>query len=233
MEQIIAMGGGGFSMEPNNLVLDGYILEQTGKSRPAVCFLPTASGDADSYIVKFYSSFAQFTCVPSHLSLFRLPMADLRSFILEKDVIYVGGGNTRSLLSLWREWDLDEILREAWEQGVVLAGLSAGGMCWFEQGLTDSVPGQLGTLDCLGFLPGSFCPHYDGEVERSTAYHRLISAGNILPGYGVEDGAALHFVGTELKRVVSSRLNARAYVVAGDLDGAREQALETMCLVEG
>ena len=100
--QIIAMGGGGFSMEPDNLALDRYILEQTGKSRPVVCFLPTASGDADGYIVKFYSAFTKLDCQPSHLSLFRPPTADLEPFIFENDVIYVGGGNTRSMLALWR-----------------------------------------------------------------------------------------------------------------------------------
>ncbi len=231
MKQIIAMGGGGFSMEPDNSALDRYVLEQTNKSTPRVCFIPTASGDADGYIVKFYSAFTRLDCVPSHLSLFRLPTTDLQSFVLEKDVIYVGGGNTRSMLSLWREWELDETLREAWRQGVVLAGLSAGGMCWFKQGLTDSIPGQLGALDCLGFLPGSFCPHYDGENERPPVYRRLVSESSILPGYAADNGAALHFVDGELKCVVSSRPNARVYIVERVSDGAKEQALESVYLL--
>lgn len=219
------MGGGGFSMEPDNLALDRYVLVQAGKRRPKVCFLGTASGDADGYIVKFYAAFTTLECEPSHLSLFRLPSAGLEATVLAQDVIYVGGGNTRSMLALWREWGLDEILKRAWQQGVVLAGLSAGATCWFEQGVTDSVPGTLGALDCLGLLPGSCCPHYDGEAERRPAYHRLVAGGTIMPGYGIDDGAALHFVDQELKCVISSRPDARAYAVAGTRDGVGEQAL--------
>jgi len=213
MKQIIALGGGGFSMEPDNLALDRYILKQINKSRPAVCFLPTASGDAEGYIVNFYAAFTKLDCRPSHLSLFNLPTADLESFVLEQDIIYVGGGNTRSMLALWREWSLDKILYQAWQQGVILSGLSAGAICWFEQGVTDSVPGRLGTLNCLGFLPGSCCPHYDGEAERRPAYQRLLSHCEILPGYGIDDGVALHFVDQELNHVVTSRPRARAYLV--------------------
>ena len=236
VKQIIAMGGGGFSMEPDNLALDRYVLAQAGRRRPAdtvrprVCFLATASGDADGYIVKFYEAFTTLDCEPSHLSLFRLPSADLASAILAQDVIYVGGGNTRSMLVLWREWGLDEVLKTAWQQGVVLAGLSAGAVCWFEQGVTDSVPGTLGALDCLGMLPGSCCPHYDGEVERRPAYHRLVAGGTILPGYGIDDGAALHFVDQELKCVISSRPDATAYEVAGTGDGVSERALASTLL---
>jgi peptidase E len=232
MKQIIAMGGGGFSMEPDNLALDRYVLAQTGKSQPKVCFLPTASGDAEGYVVNFYTAFTQLDCQPSHLFLFRLPTADLESFILEKDVIYVGGGNTRSMLALWREWGLDEILRTAWQNGVVLTGLSAGAICWFEQGVTDSVPGKLGPLDCLGLLPGSCCPHYDGETERRPAYHQLIADDDISPGYGIDDGAALHFVDQALKCVVGSRPNAQAYR-AGKIAGeVNEQALDAIYLLE-
>ena len=213
MRQIIAMGGGGFSMEPDNLLLDQYVLKQTMKDRPEICFLPTASAESTEYILNFYNAFGQLDCRPSYLSLFKPPTADLESFILEKDVIYVGGGNTKSMLTLWREWDLDIILRKAWEQGVILAGLSAGGICWFEQGVTDSIPGGLSPLDCLGFLPGSFCPHYDGEQERQPVYQDLVAKGAIKPGYAADDGAALHFLGNELTRVTSSRPDAKAYEV--------------------
>lgn len=232
LKQIIAMGGGGFSMEPDNLALDRYVLAQTGKTRPKVCFLPTASGDAEGYVVNFYTAFTQLDCQPSHLFLFRVPTADLASFILEKDAIYVGGGNTRSMLALWREWGLDKILKTAWERGVVLAGLSAGAICWFEQGVTDSVPGRLGPLDCLGLLSGSCCPHYDGESERRPAYQRLIATDEISPGYGLDDGAALHFVDQALKGAVNSRRNAKAYRVAKTAGGVEEQALDTIYLLE-
>jgi dipeptidase E len=233
MKQIIAMGGGGFSMEPENPALDRYVLAQAGKRNPAVCFLPTASGDADGYIVSFYSAFTQLECRPSHLSLFRPSTADLAAYLLEKDVVYVGGGNTRSMLGLWREWGLDEILQAGWEQGVVLAGLSAGAICWFEQGVTDSVPGTLGVLDCLGFLPGSCCPHYDGEAERRPAYRRLVAGGEILPGFGVDDGVALHFVDGELKAAVSSRPQARAYRVRKSGDELEEEELVCSYLLDG
>jgi dipeptidase E len=232
MKQIVAMGGGGFSMEPDNLALDRYVLEQTGKSTPSVCFLSTASGDAAAYVVKFYSAFTTFDCSPSHFSLFSPPTSDLRSFLLKKDVIYVGGGQTRNMLALWREWGLDSVLGEAWEQGVVLAALSAGGVCWFEEALSDSVtPGELGRLSCLRLLPGSFCPHYDAESERRQVYHRLVSSNGILPGYGADDGAALHFVETELKSVVASRPDATAYRVKQVGGSAQECALEARYLL--
>ena len=209
-KQIVAMGGGGFSMEETPL-LDQYILGLSSQARPKVCFLPTASGDSDKYIVRFYSAFTQLSCIPSHLSLFKPPTSDLRSFVMKQDIIYVGGGNTKNLIVLWKEWGLDQILREAWESGVILAGLSAGSICWFEEGLSDSIPGQMTVLPCLGFLKGSNCPHYDGEPERRLYYHRLLSQGLISPGYAADDGVALHFTGDRLEKIVSSRPQAKAY----------------------
>jgi peptidase E len=187
------------------------VLSLAPRDRPKVCFVPTASGDAESYIDRFYASFNELPCTPSHLSLFKLPSADLRSFVREQDVIYVGGGNTRSMLALWREWQLDRIFREAWEEGMVLAGISAGSICWFEQGTTDSIPGDLTVLRCLGFLDGSNCPHYDGEPARRPSYRRMVAEGTIGAGYATDDGVALHYVGTELRQIVSSRPHAMAY----------------------
>jgi dipeptidase E len=230
MRQIIAMGGGGFSMEPDNLALDRYILAQTSKADPAVCFLPTASGDADGYIVKFYAAFTGLACRPTHLSLFGRTPPDLGAFLLAQDVVYVGGGNTRSMLALWREWGLDDALRAAWDQGVILAGLSAGAICWFEEGVTDSAAGSLGPLAGLGLLAGSCCPHYDGEPERRPAYQRLVAGGAMLPGYGIDDGAALHFLDNELRAVVASRPESRAYRVVSAVDGVQEQALDVVYL---
>ena len=212
--QIVAMGGGGFSMEPENLALDRYVLGLAGRATPRVCFLPTASGDSAEYVGHFDAAFATLACVPTHLSLFDPPSADLRSFVRAQDVLYVGGGSTRNLLVLWREWGLDRILREAWEGGAVPAGLSAGSLCWFEEGVSDSVvPGRLAPLRGLGFLPGSHCPHYDGEPERRPTYHRLVAERRLVAGYAADDGAALHFVGPRLVRVVASRPQARAYHV--------------------
>lgn len=130
---------------------------------------------------------------------------------MQQDIIYVGGGNTKNLIALWKEWHLDRILRQAWHQGIILCGLSAGSICWFEEGITDSIPGELTPLKCLGFLPGSNCPHYDGETKRKPAYHRLLSQEQISPGYAADDGVALHFIGDRLSKIVSSRPEAKAY----------------------
>jgi dipeptidase E len=210
--QIITLGGGGFAVDPTNLALDLYILAQARNPEPAVAFLPTATGDADSYIVRFYAAYLGLSCRPSHLSFFRRT-PDLRSYLLAQDVIYVGGGNTKSMLAVWREWSLPEILREAWESGIVLAGISAGAICWFEQGVTDSWADQLRALTCLGFLPGSCCPHYSGEAEHRPAYQRLMHNKEILPGFAIDDGAAIHFINDEVHRVVASRKGATAYRV--------------------
>lgn len=209
--QIIAMGGGGFSMEPWNPLLDLYALKQTGKERPKVCFIGTASGDAQGYIDRFYASFSKYNCLASHLSLFKGHTSAIEEFILDKDVIYVGGGNTKNLLALWKEWGVDRAIRKAYEQGTVLAGISAGSICWFEQGVTDSIPGDLTSLNCLGWIKGSNCPHYDGESDRKEAYHRLLKNGSILPGLATEDGVAAHFINEELHEFVSSQPEKKAY----------------------
>jgi dipeptidase E len=222
--QIIALGGGGFSVEPENLALDRYILAQAHVPEPAVVFVPTASGDSDNYVVRFYAAYLGLPCRPSHLPLFRRT-PELRSYLLAQDVIYVGGGNTKSMLAVWREWSLPEILREAWESGVVLAGISAGAICWFEQGVTDSWADQLWVLDCLGFLPGSCCPHYSGEAERRPAYHRLLRDGEISPGFAIDDGAALHFIDNEVYRVIASRKDALAYRVQRSDGAIREDPM--------
>jgi peptidase E len=139
--------------------------------------------------------------------------------VLSQDVLYVGGGNTKSLLGVWREWGLPEVLREAWASGIVLAGVSAGAICWFEQGLTDSFAGELRPLECLGFLAGSCCPHYDGDPARRPTYHERQRTGDLLTGLAIDDGAAVHFLDDEIHRVVASRPGVTAYRV-GKRDGA-------------
>lgn len=230
--QIIAMGGGGFSMEPDNMLLDRYFIKQTGKAHPSVCFLATASGDADAYIVRFYAAFSKLGCRPTHLSLFR-PPEDLAAFLLSQDAIYVGGGNTKSMLALWRGWKLDIILRRAWRRGVLLGGISAGSICWFEQGLTDSLPGKLTALPCLGFLPGSNSPHYDGEPERRAAYRSLVAHGKLRDGIAADDGVALHFVGRKLHRIVSSRPGASAYRLRREAGATSEERVAPTYLGRG
>ncbi|MGH2922639.1 MAG: Type 1 glutamine amidotransferase-like domain-containing protein [Solirubrobacterales bacterium] len=209
MRQIVAFGGGGFSMESGNPLLDDYVLGLTGSADPRVCLLPTASGDADHYLVRFYNAFRD-RARPSHVSLFRRErgVPDVRAHLLAQDLIYVGGGSLLSLLGVWRAHGIDEYLREAWEAGVVLCGLSAGSLCWFAESVS-GYHGEVNRVGALGFLPHSNAVHYS-DGDRRSAFHRHLLEG-MPPGYAAEDGAALRFVGDELVEVVSSRPEARAY----------------------
>jgi dipeptidase E len=211
-------------MEPENLALDRYVLAQARVPEPAVAFVPTASGESDNYIVRFYTAYLGLPCRPSHLAFFRRT-PDLRAYLLAQDVIYVGGGNTKSMLAVWREWGVPELLREAWESGIVLAGISAGAICWFEQGVTDSFADQLRVMECLGFLPGSCCPHYSGEPDRRPSFHRLLRHGEIAPGFAIDDGAAIHFTNNQVHRVVASRKGATAYHVHSTGGEVREEPM--------
>src|SRR5262249_33416007 len=180
--QIIAIGGGALPLELDNLLLVRYFLQQTRRRRPRVAFLGTAGGDAEAGRLRFYAGFSQFPCRPTHLTFFARTPRDLESFVLEQDAIFVGGGNTRSMLAVWRDWGLDGYLRSAWERGIVLGGGSAGSICWFEHGVTDSIAGPLTALPCLGFLSGSNCPHYDSEPLRRPAFRKLVALGSIPDG---------------------------------------------------
>jgi peptidase E len=189
---------------------DDAVLELGG---PRVCFVPTPSGDAPP--IRFYESFAH-RAEATHVSFTPWPRADLREHVLSRDAVYVSGGSTANALAIWRAHGFDEILREAWERGILLCGWSAGMLCWFEAGVTDSFGPQFeGLHDGLGFLPGSACPHYDGEVRRRPVYRELVANG-FPPGYAADDGAALHFLGTELEEVVAAEEGARAYRVEPD-----------------
>jgi dipeptidase E len=216
---IVAMGGGGFSMEPDNPLLDDFVLSLSRRQPARVCFVPTASADAATYVVRFYRAFVG-RCAPTDLTLWNPPAlprrpartSDLPAFVAEQDLFYVGGGDTANLLVLWRRHGLDTLLRDAWSRGAVLAGVSAGMLCWFKGGVTDSFGGLEPLDDGLGLIDASACPHYDGEAERRAAYQRAI-AGGLPAGYAADDGAALHFRGTDLIEVVSSRPAAGAYRV--------------------
>jgi dipeptidase E len=224
---IIAMGGGGFSMEPENLLLDEFILASARAPRPRVCFLPTASGDAESYVAGFYRAFSGLDCRPSDLALFDRRISDLEKFVLGQDVIYVGGGNTANLLAVWRAHGLDRVLRRAWEEGVLLCGLSAGMNCWFEASVTDSFDAsRLAALhDGLGLIPGSACPHYDGEEQRRPTYRSLIGEGRLPAGWAADDGAAIVFEVSTMREVVTSRPGARSYRVEASAEGVTESPL--------
>lgn len=226
---IIAIGGAGFLAEPKNYALEKYILDQTGKARPNVLMIPTARGDAAEYVAKFHAAFGELGAVTSHLPFFdRTP--DVRALVLAQDAIFVGGGNTKSMLAVWRDWGLPAVLNEAYESGIVLGGQSAGAICWFEQGVTDSWADRLRPLACMGFLPGSCCPHYDGEAERRPAYHALVQTGEIKPGYAIEDAVAAHFRNGRLERVVAKRSGAKAYYVSADGRAIRETPLDVTLL---
>ncbi len=218
------MGGGVLVPETGNVALEAYVLDLCGAQKPRVAFVPTASGDDASYVARFYDAYGRFGVAMDVLRFFRRTPDDLRAYLFAFDVVHVGGGNTRSMLAVWRHWGFDAVIREAWERGIVLCGSSAGSICWFEAGLTDSLAGELTAMSGLGFLPGSTCPHYDGEAERRPAYRRLVGSGALAEGIACDDGVGLHFHGTTLAGVVASRPDARAYSVTRAANG---EALET------
>src|SRR4051812_22253300 len=210
VSHIVALGGGGFSNAGEVTPLDRYLLEATGKERPRVCFLGTASGDSDRYATNFYRSYSSVASA-SDLVLFGAPDADEIARLVDQDLVFVGGGNTANLLAVWRLHGVDKALRSAWQSGTVLAGISAGAICWFEASLTDSFGPQLAALrDGMGLLEGSAAPHFDAEAARRPRYIAEIGSGALPDGYGIDEGAALHFVGTRLERVVTEVRGAAA-----------------------
>ena len=233
MRRIVAIGGGGFMMESAPSLLDEYVVALAKSPRPRVCFVATASGDAEQHLAKYYADFARFGGELSHLAFFRKALPGAIAFdqierrLSEQDVIYVGGGNTRSMLAVWREWGLPQALRNACARGAVLAGVSAGAICWFEWGASDSAaPGtRSGPLRCLGFLKGSCSPHWGGELHRRREFHAMIRRGDMPAGYGICDGAALLFEESRLAEVVSTDASASAFHVTLNGDRLSETPL--------
>ena len=225
--RILALGGHGwlYGRFPK---LDDLIVELSGKERPRMLFVPTASAEDPRYVLGFYGAFAGRAEV-AHCSFFPWPPADLRELLLSQDAIYVGGGNTANMLAIWRLYGVEALLREAWEQGTLLCGSSAGMICWFEHGVTDSYGPQLEAMECLGFLPGSACPHYDGEELRRPRYQELVRGG-LAAGLAADDGVGLLFRGTELAEVVSEEAGSAGYRVEGADGEARETRLEPRVL---
>jgi len=224
---ILAMGGGGFTMEPDNPALDDFALSLTEVREPRVLFLPTASGDPTAQIQTFQNRYGGRACRAEYLSLFRLhgSTRTLRERLAGQDLIYVGGGSMRNLLAIWRAHELDELLTEAWQRGTVLCGLSAGAMCWFEGGITKSA-GPPEPITGLGQLPGSLTVHADGEPERLPAWLAAVRSGDLPGGWAADDGVGLVYRGTELERIVSSRPAATALrcdAVGGELVRRRVQ----------
>ncbi|MGI8802636.1 MAG: Type 1 glutamine amidotransferase-like domain-containing protein [Solirubrobacteraceae bacterium] len=209
--RIVAIGGGGFGSGARDRALDAYVAELAGPGNPRICLLPTASGDPHEQINRFDAAFGRLGCRTSHLSLFRLgdrPVA-VRQHLLEQDAIYVGGGSLLNLIAIWRAHGLDRILEEAWRSGILLCGVSAGSMCWFEAGITRS-HGKPRASGGLGFLTGSNCVHYDADPPRRPSFHDNIRRRGIPAGFGVDDGAALVFAEGELAEVVTARPAAGA-----------------------
>lgn len=216
----LALLGGGFSTDDDGL-LDDWVLGQVPSPRPRVCFVPTASGDAPGYVEQFLAAFGPRACEPGVLHLFRRESDDdaLRTYLLSQDVVYVGGGNTANLLAVWRAHGVDRLLREAYDRGVLLCGISAGANCWAEASLTDSFGPLTHLPDGLGLLPGSVCPHYDSEPGRRTSYRAAVAAGRLPPGWAVEDGTAALFTDGRLTEAVTRAPRARLYRVTSDEPG--------------
>jgi peptidase E len=215
------MGGGGFTMEPTNPLLDDYLLTLSPAPRPKILFLPTASGDTPAQINAFYDRYGGRDCVPRHVSLFRLDelQGSLEDVVLAQDIVYVGGGSMRNLLAIWRAHELDRILVAAWRTGVVMAGLSAGAMCWFEGGVTRS-GGTPEPIAGLGLLPGSLSVHADGQPDRLPVFLACVRSGALAGGWAADDGVGLLFCNERLERLVSSRPGAgaeRVDAIAGEL----------------
>ena len=212
MRQVIAIGGGGFGRTQESKLIEQYILDQTSQVKPNICFIPTATGDLDPYIVNYYSVFSKLNCHPSHISFFKRTI-DLEEHIAKQDIIFVGGGNTKSMLAVWKEWGLDTILKKAYDNGIIMSGVSAGAICWFEHGLTDSWASELKLMECMNFIPGNCAPHYDEEAERRPATKKLLVSKEIDFMYGIEGGAALHFINEKPKLTVRFNKNKQAYNV--------------------
>lgn len=228
-KQIIAIGGGGFGRNPGDGVIEQYILDQTGKEKPNICFIPTATGDNEAYKVNYYSTFSKLDCNPIHLDFFkRTP--DLEQLIPQQDAIFVGGGNTKSMLAVWKDWNLDKLLKEAYKKGVVMSGVSAGANCWFERAVVDSWEEDLRVIDCMGFIKGICCPHYDEEPQRRPSVKTFLEDGIIDSCYSVEGNCALHIKNDDEYLSVDFGKEKNAYIVSIDDDKVKEAAFNRLSI---
>jgi peptidase E len=222
-QRILAIGGASLGPTSTDWPLHQYLLDLSGQERPRICFMGAASGEDASDRAGFYATFAR-RADATHLDLFGRRIGDIEAFLLDQDVIYVGGGNTANMLAIWRVHGVDKALRTAWERGVVLAGWSAGAMCWFEGGLTDSFGPDLAALrDGLKFLAGSFCPHYDAESLRRPRYEELVGSGALQDGFASDDGVGLLFEGRDFAEAVASLPGQHAYRVERRRGNAAEE----------
>tara|TARA_Y100001968_G_scaffold288408_1_gene290634 strand:- start:492 stop:1184 length:693 start_codon:yes stop_codon:yes gene_type:complete len=211
-KNIIAIGGGGFGRSNSSNLIEKYILNLSLKNCPKICFLPTATGDDQSYIVRFYSIFTRLNCVPSHIELFKRTI-DIRDHIMKQDVVFVGGGNTKSMLAVWNDWGMSSLLNHAYNKGVIMSGVSAGAICWFTRGITDSWDNELKILPCLDFINGTCCPHYDEEPARIPYVKKILLDDKVSNCIAIEGGSAIHFVDGKPYKNVSFKKNKNTYNV--------------------
>ncbi|MBK17037.1 MAG: peptidase E [Prochlorococcus sp. SP3034] len=207
---IIAIGGGGFGRSLGNLEIERYIVSLAPMKRPRICFIPTASGDNDLYKLNYYRAFSQLNCNTSHLDFFART-EDLEKKILDQDIIYVGGGNTKTMLAVWRDWGLDTILKKAYKKGIVMSGVSAGAICWFNRGITDSYSKNLRIIDCLGFVEGIACPHFDEESEREPFVNSMIEKQIIESCICIEGNCAIHIANEKNIKAVNFGTDKKSY----------------------
>ncbi len=226
---IVAIGGGGFGRTVKDLRIEEYILSLSKKEKPNICFIPTATGDNDSYKVNYYDVFTKFNCNPTHIDFFKRTI-NLSSHIPEQDIIFVGGGNTKSMLAIWKDWGLDVLLRDAYENGTVMSGVSAGAICWFDKGITDSWAHDLAVLDCLGFVNGVCCPHYDEEPERRPFVSKMLKETVISNCLSIEGNCALHLKNDNPFAAINFGKNQNAYDVIYENDEINEVAFERVDL---
>ena len=194
-----------------------YMATLTGKPRPRLCYLPTASADRADGIITWYRTCAPLSVEPFVQESFISSYRQTKGFdevLLSMDGIVASGGNTLNQQAIWKAQGIDAILKQAWDRGIVLGGASAGSLCWFEEGTTDSRPKELSTVKGLGFLRGSHCPHYDREAQRRPVYQKLIGSGEMKPGYACDNDAGIYFEDNDVKRVVSTRPEAKVYYVS-------------------
>ena len=228
-KHIIAIGGGGFGRNPSSNLIEKYILNISGKPSPRICFLPTATGDNDTYIVRFYSLFTRLNCTPSHIDFFRRTI-DINDKIMNQDIIFVGGGNTKSMLAIWRDWGMNKILKKAYENGVIMSGVSAGAICWFTSGVTDSWANELQLLPCLDFINGTCCPHYDEEPSRIPYVEKILKNKKVPNCISIEGGSALHFIDGKPYKNISFKDNKNSYSVFCENDLIIEKAYPVLQL---
>tara|TARA_B100001250_G_scaffold319648_1_gene282493 strand:+ start:721 stop:1413 length:693 start_codon:yes stop_codon:yes gene_type:complete len=211
-KHIIAIGGGGFGRSLSSNLIEKYILSFSHKDSPRICFLPTASGDDDTYIVRFYSLFNRLNCIPTHIEFFKRTI-DLYDHIMCQDVIFVGGGNTKSMLAVWSDWGMNNILEKAYNNGIIMSGVSAGAICWFTNGVTDSWDNQLEIIPCLDFVKGTCCPHYDEEPSRIPFVKKVLKEQKVFKCISIDGGSAIHIVDGVPFQNVSFKKNKNTYNV--------------------